>query len=166
MPACVTYCSVVDGIVEGTRHIAPEHFFRCFASCGRALYGTTSRSKAASWRVPRIISVESAKSSPAKGRTIDLHAGAHLALDYFGRQKVCEGAFGRPARLIMERLRNGVIIVAVAAAVALMAGCEKGPVQKTGERVDRALDQDRVLGKGPVEKAGKKIDKAVDDVKR
>ena len=66
----------------------------------------------------------------------------------------------------MERLRNAVIIAAVAAAVALTAGCEKGPVQKTGERVDQALDQDRVLGKGPVEKAGKKIDKAVDDVKR
>src|SRR5258706_6532678 len=45
-------------------------------------------------------------------------------------------------------------------------GLRKGPVQKTGERVDRALDQDRVIGKGPVEKAGKKIDKAVDDVKR
>ena len=39
----------------------------------------------------------------------------------------------------MERLRNAVIIVAVAAAVALMAGCEKGPVQKAGERVDRAF---------------------------
>jgi hypothetical protein len=56
--------------------------------------------------------------------------------------------------------------VAVAAAVALVAGCEKGPVQKAGERVDRALDQDRVLGKGPVEKAGKKVDKAIDEVKR
>jgi hypothetical protein len=66
----------------------------------------------------------------------------------------------------MDWLRNGVVIVAVAAAVAMAAGCEKGPVQKAGERVDRALDQDRVLGKGPVEKAGKKIDKAVDEVKR
>jgi hypothetical protein len=36
----------------------------------------------------------------------------------------------------------------------------------TGERVDRALDQDRVFGRGPVEKAGKQIDKAVDEVKR
>jgi len=66
----------------------------------------------------------------------------------------------------MERLRDAVVIVAVAAAVALVAGCEKGPVQKAGERVDRALDQDRVLGKGPVEKAGKKVDKAIDEVKR
>ena len=66
----------------------------------------------------------------------------------------------------MDGLRNAVIIAAMAAAVALAAGCEKGPVQKTGERVDRALDQDKVIGKGPVEKAGKKIDKAIDDVKR
>jgi hypothetical protein len=67
---------------------------------------------------------------------------------------------------MMERLRNAVVIVAVAAAVALVVGCERGPAQKAGERVDRALDQDRVFGKGPVEKAGKKIDNAIDDVKR
>ena len=66
----------------------------------------------------------------------------------------------------MERLRDAVVIAAVAAALALVAGCEKGPAQKAGEKVDRALDQDRLFGKGPVEKAGKKLDKAVDDVKR
>jgi hypothetical protein len=66
----------------------------------------------------------------------------------------------------MERLRAAVIVVAVAVGVALVAGCENGPAQKAGERVDRALDQDRVFGKGPVEKAGKKVDKAVDEVKQ
>jgi hypothetical protein len=67
----------------------------------------------------------------------------------------------------MNRVREAVMIVAVAAGVALaVVGCEKGPVQKTGERVDRALDQDRVVGKGPVEKAGKEIDKTIDEVKR
>ena len=66
----------------------------------------------------------------------------------------------------MERLRDIVVIAAVAAGLALVVGCEKGPAQKAGERVDRALDQDRVFGKGPVEKAGKKLDRAVDDVKR
>ena len=66
----------------------------------------------------------------------------------------------------MEGLRGVVIAVAIAASVMLLAGCEKGPMQKAGERVDRAIDQDKVIGKGPVEKAGKKIDKAVDDVKR
>jgi hypothetical protein len=67
----------------------------------------------------------------------------------------------------MQRLREAVIVVAVATGVALMAGCEtQGPTQKTGERVDRALDQDRVFAKGPVEKGGKKVDQAVDEVRR
>ena len=66
----------------------------------------------------------------------------------------------------MDELRGAVIAVAVAVSVMLIAGCERGPVQKAGERVDRVLDQDRVFGKGPVEKAGKKVDKAVDEVKR
>jgi hypothetical protein len=67
---------------------------------------------------------------------------------------------------IIERLRDAAVIAAVAVTVALMTGCEKGPVQKAGERVDRALDQEPVIGKGPVERAGKKVDKAVDEVKR
>jgi|RhiMetStandDraft_8_1073273.scaffolds.fasta_scaffold09276_2 hypothetical protein len=69
-------------------------------------------------------------------------------------------------RLIVDRLREAVIAVAVIVGVALVAGCEQGPVQKTGKDVDRALNQDRVFGKGPVEKAGKKVDNAVDDLKR
>jgi hypothetical protein len=68
--------------------------------------------------------------------------------------------------VIMESLRGTVIVVALAVAVALMAGCEKGPVQKAGERVDRAVGEDRVFSKGPGEKAGKKVDKAVDELKR
>jgi len=66
---------------------------------------------------------------------------------------------------VMEKLRNVVAITTVAAALALMVGCEKGPAQKAGESVDKALGQDRVFGKGPVEKAGKEVDKAVDKVK-
>jgi hypothetical protein len=68
--------------------------------------------------------------------------------------------------MIMERLRDATVIATVAAALALVTGCEKGPAQKAGERVDKALDQDRLFGRGPVEKAGKNIDKAVDDIKR
>jgi hypothetical protein len=67
---------------------------------------------------------------------------------------------------IIDRLRDAAVIAVVAATVALVAGCEKGPVQKAGERVDRALDQEPLIGKGPVEKAGKKVDRAIDDVKR
>jgi hypothetical protein len=34
-------------------------------------------------------------------------------------------------------------------------------MQQTGERIDRATDQDKVIGRGPAEKAGKNIDGAV-----
>ena len=48
-----------------------------------------------------------------------------------------------------------------------LAACEdKGPMQKAGERVDRATDQDKVIGKGPMEKAGKNVDDAVKDLKK
>jgi hypothetical protein len=69
-----------------------------------------------------------------------------------------------------ERSMNrGVIastIVTALLAGAALGGCEKGPMQKAGEKIDRVTDQDKVIGKGPVEKAGKKIDEAVDDLKR
>jgi hypothetical protein len=39
--------------------------------------------------------------------------------------------------------------------------CEKGPMQRTGEKIDRATDQDKLIGKGPIEKAGKSIDEAL-----
>ena len=66
----------------------------------------------------------------------------------------------------MDELRGAVIAVALGVSILLIAGCEKGPMQKAGERVDRALGQEPLVGKGPVEKAGKNVDKAVDDVKR
>ena len=66
----------------------------------------------------------------------------------------------------MERLRVAVMVVTLAVGATLVAGCNEGPMQRTGERVDRALDQDRVLGRGPVEKAGREVDKAVEDAKR
>jgi hypothetical protein len=66
----------------------------------------------------------------------------------------------------MDSLRGAVIVVALAVGVALMAGCEKGPAQKAGERVDRAVGEDRVFSKGPVENAGKQVDKAVNELKR
>jgi hypothetical protein len=41
------------------------------------------------------------------------------------------------------------------------AACEnKGPMQKAGEKIDRATDQDKAIGKGPLEKAGKSVDAA------
>jgi hypothetical protein len=66
----------------------------------------------------------------------------------------------------MDKLRGMVVAMAVAVGVTMVTGCEKGPMQKTGERVDRALGQEPVLGKGPVEKAGKNVDRTVDDLKK
>lgn len=40
---------------------------------------------------------------------------------------------------------------------------EKGPVEKTGEKVDEVIEdvKDKVDPAGPVEKAGEKVDKAL-----
>jgi hypothetical protein len=41
---------------------------------------------------------------------------------------------------------------------------EKGPAEKAGEKVDKAIDkaEDALNPKGPAEKAGRKIDRALD----
>jgi len=49
-------------------------------------------------------------------------------------------------------------------AVTALTACEKGPMEKAGEKVDKAVD--KLSGKGPMEKAGEKIDKAVDELKK
>jgi hypothetical protein len=46
----------------------------------------------------------------------------------------------------------------------VLTGCEQGPAEKVGQKIDRALD--RLSGKGPVEKAGERIDKAVEELKK
>lgn len=66
----------------------------------------------------------------------------------------------------MESLRWVVIVVGLTVGLALIAGCEQGPAQKAGEKVDRAVGEDRIFSKGPAEKAGRKVDKAVDELKR
>lgn len=47
-----------------------------------------------------------------------------------------------------------------------MACSKKGPVEKVGAKMDKAVDkvQDAVTPDGPAEKAGKKLDKVVKDV--
>lgn len=47
-----------------------------------------------------------------------------------------------------------------------LAACEGKAVQKSGEKIDRATDQGKVIGKGLLEKAGKNADDAVKDLKR
>jgi len=57
-------------------------------------------------------------------------------------------------------------ILATLIAGLCLTGCQKGPMQKAGEKVDEITGQDKVLGKGPAEKAGRKIDNTVDDIKK
>lgn len=48
-----------------------------------------------------------------------------------------------------------------------ITGCaQKGPAERTGEKVDRAVQdfKDTVDPPGPAEKAGRAVDRAVDDV--
>ena len=48
--------------------------------------------------------------------------------------------------------------------VGVLSGCEQGPMEKAGEKVDKAVD--KLSGKGPAEKAGERVDKAVDQLKK
>ena len=65
-------------------------------------------------------------------------------------------------------MRRQILAAALGFAVAIgSAACEdKGPLQKAGEKIDRATDQDKVIGKGPLEKAGKGVDDAAKDLKK
>ena len=58
-----------------------------------------------------------------------------------------------------KRMLMSVVVAMLVAGMGL-AGCEKGPLQKAGEK------QDKAIGKGPSEKAGRKIDNTVNDIKK
>ena len=60
----------------------------------------------------------------------------------------------------MKRQMLAVMVLGLLVAVGAI-GCEKGPMQKAGASLDRATDQDKLIGKGPIEKAGKSIDQAL-----
>jgi hypothetical protein len=64
----------------------------------------------------------------------------------------------------MRKLMTSMLMATLVAGVCL-AGCEKGPLQKAGEKVDEVTGNDKVIGKGPAEKAGRKIDNTVDPKK-
>lgn len=68
------------------------------------------------------------------------------------------------------RLLSGALALGLAlGGAAVTSGCrEKGPAEKAGEKVDRAMDKvdDAIDPKGPAEKAGRSIDRAVDDAKK
>jgi len=60
----------------------------------------------------------------------------------------------------MKRQLLAVAVFGLLVAVGAVA-CDKGPMQKAGAKIDRATDQDKLIGKGPIEKAGKSIDEAL-----
>jgi hypothetical protein len=64
-----------------------------------------------------------------------------------------------------RRLVTSAVVTVLVAGMGL-AGCEKGPLQEAGEKVDEVTGEDRAIGAGPAEKAGRKIDNTVDDVKK
>ena len=64
-----------------------------------------------------------------------------------------------------KRSVRSVIMASLIAGVCL-TGCEKGAMQKAGEKIDDATGQDRLIGKGPAEKTGRKIDNDVKDLKK
>jgi hypothetical protein len=65
-------------------------------------------------------------------------------------------------------MNRNVVAATVAAilVVGIGTGCDKGPMQKAGEKVDEVTGQDKLIGKGPAEKTGRKIDNTVNDIKK
>jgi hypothetical protein len=63
----------------------------------------------------------------------------------------------------MNKFVAGVVFLGLLGSGVLL-GCEKGPAEKVGEKIDKALD--KLSGKGPLEKAGERIDKAVEEIKK
>ena len=66
----------------------------------------------------------------------------------------------------MKRYAVTSAILATLIAGLCLTGCEKGPMQKAGEKVDEVTGKDKLMGKGPAEKTGRKIDNTVDDIKK
>ena len=60
----------------------------------------------------------------------------------------------------MKRQMLAVTVLGLLVAVGAIS-CEKGPAQRAGANLDRATDQDKLIGKGPIEKVGKSIDEAL-----
>ena len=76
-----------------------------------------------------------------------------------------DSGFVLSSRSVMMRHILAVMALGLLVAVGPVA-CDKGPMQRTGAKVDRATDQDKLIGKGPIEQVGKNIDSAVKDLKR
>ena len=65
-----------------------------------------------------------------------------------------------------KQIRSLVIGTFFMASTVFITGCvQKGPAQRAGENIDRAVEnmQDVVDPPGPVEKAGRNLDRAIED---
>ena len=65
-----------------------------------------------------------------------------------------------------KQIRNLVIGTFFIASTLFITGCvQKGPAQRAGENIDRAVEnmQDAVDPPGPAEKAGRSLDRAIDN---
>jgi hypothetical protein len=103
--------------------------------------------------VPRFPAIERPAIDSPRDSPVELVAGPGDALARSSNVCGCEGQEKRddPVRHRHGRLR--------VAGSGVLVGCEKGPAEKVGEKLDNALD--KLSGKGPLEKAGEHIDKAV-----
>ena len=66
-------------------------------------------------------------------------------------------------RSVLNQFVVGMVVLGLLGS-GVLVGCEKGPAEKVGEKLDKALD--KLSGKGPLEKAGERIDQAVDTLKK
>jgi hypothetical protein len=66
----------------------------------------------------------------------------------------------------MDRRMAASAVMASLVVGLCLTGCERGPMQKAGEKVDEVTGQDKLIGKGPAEKAGRKVDNTVNDIKK
>jgi hypothetical protein len=65
-----------------------------------------------------------------------------------------------------KQVRSLVLSTFFMASTLFVTGCvQKGPAQRAGENIDRAVEnmQDAVDPPGPVEKAGRNLDRAIED---
>jgi hypothetical protein len=61
----------------------------------------------------------------------------------------------------VSRQIAGVLGAAFLAA-AVLVGCEEGPAERAGSKIDKAMD--KLTGKGPAEKVGERIDQAAKEL--
>jgi len=64
----------------------------------------------------------------------------------------------------LSTLTTSLLVLIASLSAGALFGCQKGPAQETGEKIDKAID--KLSGKGPAEKAGERVDQAVNDLKK